>query len=80
MGEIELKGITGPVSAWQALRPSAVASRFEALRGSVLTPLVGRDEEIALLLRRWYRAKTGNGQVVLFRENPGSASRALPWP
>ena len=51
LGEIELKGIAGPVSAWQALRPSAVASRFEALRGSALSPLVGRDEEINLLLR-----------------------------
>src|SRR5262245_31370562 len=55
LGEIELKGIAGPVSASQALRPSAVASRFEALRGSALTPLVGRDEEIELLLRRWAR-------------------------
>src|SRR6516225_7474365 len=62
LGQLELKGIAGPVSAWQALRPSAVASRFEALRGSALTPLVGRDEEIELLLRRWARAKAGDGQ------------------
>jgi class 3 adenylate cyclase len=52
LGEIELKGIATPVSAWQVLRPSAVASRFEALRGLALSPLVGRDEEIDLLLRR----------------------------
>jgi class 3 adenylate cyclase len=65
LGEIELKGIARPVSAWQALRPSAVASRFEALRGSALNPLVGRDEEMELLLRRWARAKAGDGQVVL---------------
>jgi class 3 adenylate cyclase/predicted ATPase len=71
LGEIELKGIAGPVSAWQALRPSAVASRFEALRGSALSPLVGRDEEIDLLLRRWVRAKTGDGQVVLISGEPG---------
>jgi predicted ATPase/class 3 adenylate cyclase len=71
LGEIELKGIAGPVSAWRALRPSAVASRFEALRGSALTPLVGRDEEIDLLLRRWVRAKAGNGQVVLVSGEPG---------
>jgi class 3 adenylate cyclase len=70
-GEIELKGIPGPVSAWQALRPSAVASRFEALRGLALTPLVGRDEEIDLLLRRWARAKAGDGQVVLISGEPG---------
>jgi predicted ATPase len=71
LGEIELKGIAGPVSAWRALRLSAVASRFEALRGSALTPLVGRDEEIDLLLRRWVRAKAGNGQVVLISGEPG---------
>jgi predicted ATPase len=53
------------------LRPSAVASRFEALRGSALTPLVGRDEEIDLLLRRWARAQTGDGQVVMISGEPG---------
>jgi len=71
LGKIELKGIAGPVSAWQALRPSAVASRFEALRGSALTPLVGRDEEIELLLRRWARVKAGDNQVVLISGEPG---------
>jgi len=71
LGEIELKGIAAPVPAWQVLRPSAVASRFEALRGSALTPLIGREEEIDLLLRRWARAKTGDGQVVLISGEPG---------
>ena len=71
LGEIELKGIAAPVPAWQALRPSALASRFEALRGSALSPLVGRDEEIDLLLRRWARAKAGDGQVVLVSGEPG---------
>ena len=71
LGEVELKGIAAPVPAWRALRPSALASRFEALRGSALSPLVGRDEEIDLLLRRWARAKAGNGQVVLVSGEPG---------
>jgi hypothetical protein len=44
------------------LRPSTVASRFEALRDVALTPLVGRDEEIDLLLRRWARAKAGTAR------------------
>jgi class 3 adenylate cyclase len=48
LGGVEVKGIAAPVAAWQVLRPSAVASRFEALRGSALTPLVGREEEIDL--------------------------------
>src|SRR5207245_3416782 len=66
-----MKGIARPVPAWQVLRPSIVASRFEALRGSTLTRLVGRDEEIDLLLRRWARAKAGDGQVVLVSGEPG---------
>jgi len=71
LGAVEVKGIAGPAPAWQVLRPSAVASRFEALRGSALTPLVGRDEEIDLLLRRWVRARRGAGQVVLISGEPG---------
>jgi len=59
------------VPAWQVLRSSVVASRFEALRGSTLSQLVGRDEEIDLLLRRWARAKAGDGQVVLVSGEPG---------
>jgi hypothetical protein len=43
LGAIEVKGIAAPVRAWQVLRASGVASRFEALRGSVLTPLIGRN-------------------------------------
>ena len=53
------------------LRPSGVASRFEALRGSALTRLVGRDEEIGLLLRCWARAKAKERQVVLVSGEPG---------
>jgi hypothetical protein len=71
LGAVEVKGMADPVPAWQVLRPSGVASRFEALRGSALTRLVGRDEEIDLLLRRWDRAKAGDGQVVLLSGEPG---------
>jgi predicted ATPase len=71
LGTAALKGITAPVRAWQVLRPSAVESRFEALHGSLLTPLVGRGEEVDLLLRRWARAKAGDGQVVLVSGEPG---------
>src|SRR5271167_4305081 len=71
LGVVEVKGLAGPVPAWQVLRPNVVASRFEALRGSALTRLVGRDEEIELLLRRWARAKAGDGQIVLVSGEPG---------
>src|SRR5262249_48945228 len=71
LGVRELKGIAGPVRAWAALRASAVESRFEALRATGLTALVGREEENELLLRRWSKAKTGEGQVVLISGEPG---------
>ena len=71
LGAVEVKGIAARVPAWQVLRPSAVASRFEALRGSALSRLIGRDEEIDLLLRRWARAKAGDGHVVLVSGEPG---------
>ena len=71
LGAVDLKGIAEPVSAWQVLGQSVVASRFEALHASSLIPLVGRGEEIELLLRRWARAKNGAGQVVLLSGEPG---------
>src|SRR6516164_7691621 len=71
LGTVEVKGIAAPVPAWQVLGPSSVASRFEALRGAALSRLLGRDEEVDLLLRRWARAKAGDGQIVLISGEPG---------
>src|SRR6516225_8478807 len=71
LGAIDAAGGTGPIRRWQALGESLVESRFEALRGPALSPLVGRDEEIDLLLRRWARAKAGDTQVVLVSGEPG---------
>jgi class 3 adenylate cyclase len=68
LGTKDLKGIVGPVHAWAALRPASVESRFDALHASGLTELVGREEELEILLRRWSKAKTGQGQAVLLRE------------
>jgi class 3 adenylate cyclase/predicted ATPase len=77
LGAVEVKGIVTPVPAWQVLRPSVVASRFEALRGAALSRLIGRDEEIDLLLRRWARAKAGEGQIVLISGEPGLGKSRL---
>ena len=71
LGALEAAGVGAPIRRWQVLKDSIVESRFEALRGSALAPLVGRDEEIDLLLRRWARAKAGGGQVVLVSGEPG---------
>jgi class 3 adenylate cyclase/tetratricopeptide (TPR) repeat protein len=70
LGTTALKGFAENVPAWQVLGASAIESRFEAMR-TATTPLVGRDEEIDLLLRRWEQAKGGDGQVVLISGEPG---------
>jgi hypothetical protein len=77
LGTQDLKGIAGPVRAWAALRPSAVESRFEALHASGLTELVGRQEELELLIRRWSKAKTGEGQVVILSGEAGIGKSRL---
>jgi predicted ATP-dependent serine protease len=77
LGEVELKGFTEPVQAYQVLRPSAVESRFEALHSAKLTPLVGREKEIELLNRRWAQAKAGAGRVVLISAEPGIGKSRL---
>ena len=71
LGTTEVKGLDALVPVWQVLRPSGVESRFVALRSSPLTPLVGREAEIELLLRLWARAKEGEGQIVLISGEPG---------
>ena len=63
--------------AFAALRASSVEGRFEALHASDLTELVGREEELELLLRRWSKAKTGEGQVVLLSGEPGIGKSRL---
>jgi hypothetical protein len=74
LGAIEANGGTEPMRIWQVLRPRILASRFEALHPSAPTPLVGRDEEIDLLLRRWERAKSGNGALFPFIDQLGRAA------
>ncbi|MDD1520704.1 MULTISPECIES: adenylate/guanylate cyclase domain-containing protein [Bradyrhizobium] len=77
LGLQDLKGIDAPARAWAVLQVSSVESRFEALHGSGLTELVGRREELDLLLRRWRRAASGEGQVVLLAGEPGIGKSRL---
>jgi class 3 adenylate cyclase/predicted ATPase len=77
LGARDLKGIAGPARGWEVLRASSVESRFEALHATGLTALVGRDEELELLLRRWARAKAGEGQVVLLSGEAGIGKSRL---
>jgi class 3 adenylate cyclase len=71
LGPVSLKGFPTSVRVTQALGESALPGRFEALRATSLTPLVGREEQIELLHRRWESAKAGAGQVVLISGEPG---------
>jgi class 3 adenylate cyclase/predicted ATPase len=77
LGAKKLKGIAAPVRTWVALRASSVAGRFEALHATGLTALVGREEELELLLRRWSKAKTREGQVVLLSGEAGIGKSRL---
>jgi class 3 adenylate cyclase len=76
LGAVEIKGLAAPVTATRVLRESGAESRFEALR-TARTPLVGRDEELALLQRRWQQAKAGEGCVVLVSGEPGIGKSRL---
>jgi class 3 adenylate cyclase len=76
LGPRPLAGFGEPQRAWRVLDESGVVSRFEALRSGT-TPLVGRDEELDLLLRRWQQAKSGEGRIVLVSGEPGIGKSRL---
>jgi class 3 adenylate cyclase/predicted ATPase len=76
IGPQRLAGFAEPQRAWRVLGESGEVSRFEALRSGT-SPLVGRDEEVELLLRRWGQAKTGEGRVVLVSGEPGIGKSRL---
>ena len=77
LGAVHLKGLPGPLPAWQVLGEAVVQSRFEAMHPASLAPLVGREDELDLLLHRWRRAKEGEGQVVLISGEPGIGKSRL---
>jgi predicted ATPase len=77
LGQHALKGVAEPVRAWRVLGPSRIEGRFEAREAAGLIPLVGREGELTLLLRRWEQAKDGEGQVVLLSGEPGIGKSRL---
>jgi class 3 adenylate cyclase len=70
LGPHPLRGFSAPVQAWAVLAEGIVDGRYEALRAGQV-PLVGRTEELDLLLRRWEQARTGEGRVVLLSGEAG---------
>src|SRR5262249_41204782 len=71
LSAIEVSGLAQPVEAWLVTGETAGVSRFEVRSDRGLSPLVGRQDEIDLLLRRWEQAKRGEGRVVLLSGEPG---------
>jgi predicted ATPase len=77
LGPRRLKGFAEPLAVWRVAGEGRAEGRFEAHHAAGLTPLVGREEEIALLLRRWRQATDGEGQVVLLSGEPGIGKSRL---
>jgi class 3 adenylate cyclase/predicted ATPase len=71
LGTVLVKGFPEPIQAWQVIRTSAIESRFEALHADQQVPLLGREQDIDLLLQCWAQAKTGHGRMVLLSGEPG---------
>jgi class 3 adenylate cyclase len=77
VGPIKLKGFQRPLTGFQVLSERASESRFTVLRSSQPLPMVGRDQELALLVERWRQAMTGEGQAVLLVGEPGIGKSRL---
>jgi predicted ATPase/class 3 adenylate cyclase len=77
LGRVALKGFAEPMQAYRIVRTSAVRSRFSASHEGPLAPLVGREEELELMLRRWRQAAAGEGRVVLLCGEPGIGKSRL---
>ncbi|KRT65572.1 MAG: hypothetical protein XU11_C0024G0035, partial [Candidatus Dadabacteria bacterium CSP1-2] len=77
LGLHTLKGVSAPVQMYRILGESAVRSRFEVAVSKGLTPLIGREQEVELLLKSWERVKEGEGQVVLLSGEAGIGKSRL---
>ena len=77
LGERSLKGIEGPVALFRPVQATGVQSRLALAGASGLTPLVGREQQVGLLLERWDEAVAGRGQVVLLSGEAGMGKSRL---
>jgi class 3 adenylate cyclase/predicted ATPase len=77
LGSCELRGFAEPINAWRIVRKRAAESRFGALHTAGLSPLLGREQELELLLERWHLAKNGEGQAMLLAGEAGIGKSRL---
>jgi predicted ATPase/class 3 adenylate cyclase len=77
LGEANVKGATRPIKMWAVDGVLQTESRFEATRGSYLTPIVGRQSDLALIDRLWHQCLSGEGQLVLLTGEPGIGKSRL---
>ncbi len=77
LGPQRLKGFAEPLAAFRVDGEGRAEGRFEALHGERLTPLVGREHELGILLERWAWARDGDGQMVLLTGEPGIGKSRL---
>ncbi len=77
LGPQALKGIAAPLRAYRAVRASGVRSRLDLAAAAGLTPLVGREQEVGLLLDRWEQVREGAGQAVLIAGEAGIGKSRL---
>ena len=77
LGSHTLKGISQPMVVFQVLKERGAETRLEISRGRGLSPLVGREDEVYMLLRSWNQAKSGNGQLVLLNGETGIGKSRL---
>ncbi len=77
LGPHQLKGIVHPVRVYQVVQESRARNRFEVATAAGLTPLVGRKEELGLLLERWEQVKEGQGGVILLSGEAGVGKSRL---
>src|SRR5262249_14062185 len=77
LGEQTLRGIAEPITVYRILRESGATSRLDVAQPRGLTPLVGREQEVGLLVERWEQVKAGQGQVVLLTGDAGIGKSRL---
>jgi class 3 adenylate cyclase len=77
LGVQALRGVTEPIAVYRVLRESGAQGRLDIAQPRGLTPLVGREQEVGLLLERWEQAKCGQGQVVLLTGDAGIGKSRL---